>query len=259
MAHRITSFLYQDPGLSTSDGSGWTPRRVLKFVSNQIKVFRFYLIDVVPAIRARRQRPREDVISHLIASDYSGLEILTECLTYGTAGMVTTREFIAVTTWHMLTHPEYRQRFLAGDQEERYAMLHEFLRLEPVVQTLYRRALADLEVETPAGSVVIPAGSLVVLHVAAANIDESVVGSEPLAACPGRELADMRPKVPAYVLGFGDGNHRCPGAYVAIQETDIFLNRLLRLEGLRMVGEPEVGYNTTVEGYEVRGFTVSLA
>lgn len=29
-----------------------------------------------------------------------GPEILAECITYGAAGMVTTREFIAVVAWH---------------------------------------------------------------------------------------------------------------------------------------------------------------
>ncbi len=30
-----------------------------------------------------------------------------------------------------------------------------------------------------------------------------------------------------------DGAHRCPGAYIAIEETDIFLMRFLKLDDLR--------------------------
>lgn len=56
----------------------------------------FFLLDVRPAIAARRREPREDLISHLISRGYSDMNILTECITYGAAGMVTTREFI---TW----------------------------------------------------------------------------------------------------------------------------------------------------------------
>src|SRR5690349_6259876 len=51
----------------------------------------FYWFDVRPAIRARRAAPREDVISHLVAQGYSPAEILIECVTYGAAGMATTR------------------------------------------------------------------------------------------------------------------------------------------------------------------------
>ena len=51
----------------------------------------FYVCDVRPAIVARRRERDEDVISHLIDQDYTDPEILIECVTYGAAGMVTTR------------------------------------------------------------------------------------------------------------------------------------------------------------------------
>lgn len=59
-------------------------------------------------------------------------------------------------------------------------------------------------------------------------------------------------------MSFGDGHHRCPGAYVAIQETDVFLRRLLALEGLRIERKPSVSWNDLVAGYELRGFTVAV-
>ncbi|MGJ5182149.1 hypothetical protein ACQR16_35985 [Bradyrhizobium oligotrophicum] len=65
-------------------------------VRGQLLTLGFYLFDVRPAIRARRHQPREDVISHLLAEGYFNREILTECLTYGAAGMATTREFIVM-------------------------------------------------------------------------------------------------------------------------------------------------------------------
>ena len=93
--------------------------------------------------RGGERQAQEDVISHLLSQNYTDAEILTECITYAAAGMVTTREFISVAAWHFLERPELRDRYLATPEEERLEMLHETLRLEPVVGNLYRRATAD--------------------------------------------------------------------------------------------------------------------
>jgi cytochrome P450 len=52
-------------------------------------------------------------------------------------------------------------------------------------------------------------------------------------------------------MGFGFGPHRCPGAYIAIQESDIFLQRLLAIDGLELIGDPEVTYVDLIKGYEI--------
>jgi cytochrome P450 len=65
---------------------------------------------------------------------------------------------------------------------------------------------------------------LIEFHIYEANADERTVTESSHQACPGRNL---EAGVPELVLRFGDGNHRCPGAYVAIQETDMFLRKLL--------------------------------
>ena len=84
------------------------------------------------------RRPSADVISQLLQQDFSDLEILTEALTYAAAGMATTREFVTVAAWHLLDEPELRTRYLAAERAEREAILHEILRLEPVVGELRR-------------------------------------------------------------------------------------------------------------------------
>jgi cytochrome P450 len=53
-------------------------------------------------------------------------------------------------------------------------------------------------------------------------------------------------------MSFGDGNHRCPGATVALQETAIFLERLFRIPGLRLQEGPVLAWNTLTVGYELR-------
>src|SRR2546421_4656471 len=103
----------------------WHPRTLMGFVGNQRRIASFFLLDVKPAIQARRRNPREDVISHLLAQGYKDGEILTECVTYAAAGMVTTREFISVAAWHLLEQPALRARYLLAPEEERQAILQE--------------------------------------------------------------------------------------------------------------------------------------
>ncbi|MGW3571990.1 cytochrome P450, partial [Streptomyces sp. NPDC000941] len=57
-------------------------------------------------------------------------------------------------------------------------------------------------------------------------------------------------------LAFGDGPHKCPGAHIAILETDIFLSRLFALPGIRMAAPPGVGFKDEIAGYELRGCIV---
>lgn len=229
-------------------------RRTLEQSKGLWKMSDFYRVDVRPAIRARRKKPQEDVISHLLTQGYNDLEILVECLTYATAGMVTTREFIGVAAWHLLEKGELHREYLAADRDERHRLLHELLRLEPVASTLWRRAENDLSVEHDGTTHHIPAGSRMILDIRTANADPAAVGAEPLSVCPHRPL----PKgVQAQVMSFGDGAHRCPGAFLAIHESDVFLRRLLELP-LRLTGTPELTFNDMLMSYEIRGLNVEI-
>lgn len=233
-----------------------SPRALLGLLKTQTRVAHFFYVDVRPAIHARRRTPRQDVISHLLEQGYGEREILTECITYAAAGMVTTREFISIASWHLLEQPGLRARFLAAADEERLAILQEILRIEPIIGHLYRRATAPIELQSNGAPLTIPEGALIDLHVYAANADEGVVGEYPLALCPGRELHAER--VLPTVISFGDGHHRCPGAYIALQETDIFLRRLLALDSLRIERKPSVRWNDLVAGYELRDFVIAV-
>ncbi len=220
------------------------------FVAGQARMLRFYLLDVRPAIRARRNAPREDVISHLIGQGHSDAEILTECLTYGAAGMATTREFIVMAAWHLLEREDMRARFLGSDEVGQIGILEEILRLEPVVGALYRRTERELVLEDDDGPKRLPAGMLVAIDVRAANTDASAAGR-----CPVHLDADRRvvaTKADGTLMSFGDGVHRCPGAAVALQETAIFLDRLLRVPRLRLEQAPIASWNPLIAGYQLR-------
>jgi cytochrome P450 len=212
----------------------------------------FYYRDVRPTVRARRRERRDDLISYLIDEGCTDAEILGECVTFGAAGMITTREFITVAAWHLFSDDDLRAAYSAGDDQQRAGILHEILRLEPVVANLFRRTTADIAVP----GAVIPAGALVDVGVAAANVDPDVAGAQPDQVCPGRSLAGG---VRDAVLSFGDGPHRCPGEHIAIQETDIFLRKLFAVPGLRMVKAPEVGIRAEISSYELKNLRLSVA
>lgn len=249
MARRLNTFFTGDP--LTRDR---TLRGRLQAARRGSAVARFLWLDVKPAIRRRRRRPSEDVISQLLAEGFSDLDILTECLTYAAAGMVTTREFIVMAAWHLLEDPDLLARYRVGDRSARADLLAETLRLEPVVGHLLRRTETALTLETDDGEVTIPAGVLVDLDVRAANADTVTVGEEPYGLCPGRDLPSA---VPAAVMSFGDGHHRCPGGPLALMEAEVFLSALLDRDVVAD-GPPEVSWNAVSQGYDLRGFRVRL-
>jgi cytochrome P450 len=143
--------------------------------------------------------------------------------------------------WHLLENDPLRADFLAGDRDRRLAILEEILRLDPVVGTLYRKPEGA---ETP-----------LALDIRSANSDPQAVGACPFQLMPDRDRAE---RVPAAGLSFGDGEHRCPGAGVALAEAEIFLGRLLGIPGLRLARAPDVGWNPLVTGYELRGCNLTI-
>jgi cytochrome P450 len=250
MAERLNAFF--EP---TADRDASRFARYASFLRGWYCMLKFYLFDVRPAIRARKQQRREDVISHLVDQTYSDRDILTESITYGAAGMATTREFIVMAAWHLFDRDDLRERFLAADEAGQIAVLEEILRLEPVVGVLYRRAERDLTLDNDGRPERIAAGTLIAIDVRAVNVDPSAAG-----ACPHQLDADRRPargKIAASLMTFGDGPHRCPGEAVALQEAAIFLDRLLRVPGIRLEQAPRTTWNPLVGGYELRGATVA--
>lgn len=196
----------------------------------------FYFNDVRPTIRQRRQQPQEDIISHLIALGLTDRSIMMECMTYAAAGMVTTREFIVIAAWHMFDNPALRERFLAGTQTDQSAVLLEILRLEPIAAFLYRRKATS-------------ADDIFALCSHQVNTDAAVVGECPFALDPDRA---GKVKVRAEFLSFGDGVHHCPGWQVALHETRVFLDALLRVPGIHLHRAPDIGWSDMLQSYELR-------
>jgi cytochrome P450 len=218
------------------------------------RMLRFFFCDVMPAIRSRRIVERQDIISHLIDQGYSNREILIECITYGAAGVATTRELIVVAAWHLFDRMDLRMRFLDGDEVDRIAILEEVIRLEPVVGLLYRRAEQNLLLDNNGRAESISAGTLLAIDIRAVNVDRSAAGICPHRLDPDRRIEDHR--FSGSLMSFGDGPHRCPGAAVALLESAIFLDHLFRVPGIRLTQMPTMTSNPLIESYELRGAIV---
>lgn len=103
-------------------------------------------------------------------------------------------------------------------------------------------------------TVTVPTGEIIDVHLGATNTDPDAVGDRRLAICPDRPLGNAYPEG----LSFGDGAHKCPGAHVAMLETDIFLTKLFAQPGVRMETPPQVSFNDAIGGYRLRGLTVAV-
>jgi cytochrome P450 len=190
----------------------------------------FMIFDVNPARKARMVARQDDVISHLLDENYSNKAILIECLTYGSAGMMTTREFIVMVAWYLFEQPQLRERYLNSDEAGQLAILMEILRLGPDGKPL-------------------PSGGLYAIDIRAVNTDEALVGACPYAVDPDRAA---RQRENGRYMSFGDGGHNCPGWQIALHETRILLDRLFRIPGIRLQHNPDMSWNPGLQSYELR-------
>ena len=237
MGRRINAILDGNTGARLRGRLG----RAVALAMTAARTMLFFARDIRPAIKARLANPREDVLSFMVEQKYSTKALLIECLTYGAAGMVTTREFISMAAWHLLESESLRGRFLDGDEAVQTALLEEILRVEPVASMLHRRPAAG-------------SGEVCALNVRAANLDEAAAGRCPHHIDPDR---GSFAKAPGPVLSFGDGAHRCPGAQVALAETRLFIDRLLRLPGIRLASKPHLTWRHDLMSYEIRDAVVT--
>ena len=254
-------------GLTTSSPSAMSHRLRKKFTATNkakrpglrgrlgkiediARTLHFFRRDVVPAIRTRQGQDMDDVISFLVREGYSDQEILVECMTYATAGMITTREFIVMVAWQLLENEELRRQFLEGGEAVQFGILDEILRIDPVAAYIYRRAEDDMVAEDGRQ---VKAGELFRIDIRTANLDEAVAGECPFAIDPDRS---KRQRMPSNWLSFGDGPHRCPGAQVAMHETRVFIDALLRMPGIRLTRAPSLGWLEEINGYELHGAIV---
>ncbi|MFE9411646.1 cytochrome P450 [Streptomyces sp. NPDC006704] len=188
-----------------------------------------YMTDL---IKARRRVQDGSFLDELIAARDEG-EQLTEdelvslVVLLLVAGHETTTNFIGNAVLALLRHPALLDRVLGGP-DHIGTVLDELLRYDsPVGIATFRYSTRAITL----GETEIPAGVPVLISPGAANRDPARY-PDPGRLDPGRDSAGH--------LAFGHGIHRCPGAPLALAETEIALRALLtRHPGLRLAVAPE--------------------
>lgn len=187
---------------------------------------------IAPVVAARRSEPGTDVISQLVTGEFQGVrlsdeEVHSHVRLLFAVGATTTSDALSNLLWTLLHRPELLDR-VTRSPEARPAAVRELLRWEPPVPLLPRLARASGVI----GGVEIPASSIVLAGIAAANRDERHFDRPD-------EFDIDRPE--SDVLTFGFGVKYCPGTHMARQQLlaslDVILDRLPGLE----LAEGDVG------------------
>ena len=171
-----------------------------------------------PIIEERRAAPKDDIVSALAQAEEEGdrlteLEMLNMLRLLLIAGNETTTNLIGNGMLALLRHPDQLQR-LRDDPSLIPSAVDELLRFDSPVQTDFRRALEDCEVN----GFPLKKRDNVVLLLGAANRDPDVF-DEPNRLDVGRGDRSH--------LSFGRGIHHCIGAPLARLEGRVVLEILL--------------------------------
>jgi cytochrome P450 len=181
-------------------------------------------------IAQRRQAPRDDLLSALIAAEEAGdtlteEELLSICILLLVAGHETTVNLIGNGTLALLRHPD-QLALLRDDPSLTRGAVEEVLRYDPPVQFTGRIAKEEIEI---AGVTVRP-GQQTILLLAAANRDSEQFEDA--------QRFDITRKETQH-LAFSFGIHYCLGAPLARLEGEIALGTLVRrLCGLELLTDP---------------------
>ena len=197
---------------------------------------------VADMIDERRARPRDDLISDLIAvreadgDRLSADEMQSTLALLFLAGLDTSALTIGTGVATFLTHP-HQAAALRADPALATTTADEVIRWDSAAQVAHRRVLRD----TVVGGVLLPAGSTVSAVLGSANRDPERFAHP--------DVFDIARRGPSS-MGFGAGIHRCIGAALARLESAVFFPRALRrFPELALAGAP-VRRNTVA----IRGF-----
>ncbi|HEU4760617.1 MAG TPA: cytochrome P450 [Dehalococcoidia bacterium] len=192
-------------------------------------------------IGQRRQEPRDDLISGLIAAEEQGQvlsedEILATCILLLVAGNETTTNLIGGSVLTLLQHPQQLEQ-LRRDPALIQTAVEELLRFAGPVHATGRVVKEDMEI----GGQAIKEGQVAFCVLAAGNRDPAQF-ADPETVDIGRQ--------PNEHLAFGDGIHFCLGAPLARAEAQIAIGSLVeRFPKLRIAtAELEWGGTFIIRG-----------
>lgn len=170
-------------------------------------------------IADRREHPKNDLISGLVAAEVEGSKLNTGelyqmLILLLVAGNETTTNLIGNAVQEFMTHPDQLAKLMA-DRALLPTAIEEVLRFSSPVQATVRRATRDVEL----GGKSIAAGQYILPWLAAANRDPAIF--------PDPDTFDVT-RTPNRHLAFGMGVHFCLGAPLARLEAKVALDVFLR-------------------------------
>jgi cytochrome P450 len=194
-------------------------------------------------IAKRRQDPRDDILSALIAAEEEGdkldeIELISTSRLILVAGHETTVNLIGNAVLQMLRHPDALALFQSEPPAHARGVTEEVLRCDPPVQFNGRLCTESTEV----GGMRIEAGQFVLMLLGAANRDP--------AKFENPEVFDITRNDDRH-LAFGYGIHFCIGAPLARAEGQIALQRMAeRFTDWRLLEEPVYKEMITLRGLD---------
>ncbi|MEE3849457.1 cytochrome P450 [Gordonia sp. LSe1-13] len=213
-----------------------------------------YLDDLFAGyITARRQEPRDDVLGGLASATYPDgttppvIEVVRPATFLFAAGQETVTKLLSSALLVLCERPDLQEQ-LRADRKLVVPFIEEALRMESPTKVDFRLARRS----TTLGGVDIPAGSVIMLCLGAANRDPRKFDNP-------NEFRLDRTNVREHIT-FGRGIHTCAGAPLARVEGRVTINRLLdRMSDIRLdtgvhgpAGDRTVSYEPT---FLLRGLT----
>jgi cytochrome P450 len=218
---------------------------VQQAAQRKVAEFDAHLLDVIRERRSATDRPDDAMTALVDYRDEDGRPLSDEKILLHlskdliTGGIDTTTHMVGNLFFDLLSTPGAYERVRA-DRSLVPQAVEESLRRRPVVNVLFRKPPADVEI----AGVTVPGGTIVALGYAAANHDESLFPE------PERFDLDRGDEVRRH-LGFGWGPHLCVGAPLARLEGAHALGAVLdRIATMRL--KPGAQYQR-VETFMMRG------
>jgi cytochrome P450 len=173
-----------------------------------------YQLTIAAELERRRQEPRDDLLSMLLAAaadpgpgeePIGTAELVSLTRELMVAGNESTLRLLADIIWQLDSRPEEWDRVRA-DEARAHQIVEEAVRLASPSAAVFRRVVAD----TTLGGVPLPASSTLVVSLLSANRDESVFSD-------GDRFDPDRPRAQRHIA-FGQGIHACIGNILARME-----------------------------------------
>ncbi|MFL6140735.1 MAG: cytochrome P450 [Labedaea sp.] len=194
------------------------------------------------AVAWKRENPGDDLLTALIEAEDQGDvlnddELVAQIVLLLIGGHETTVNLLGNGTLALLRNPD-QLALLRSQPDLIENAVEELLRYDAPVQISKRITTEPY----PLRDKVIPAGSFVLNHVAAAGRDDLVFGAD------ADQLRLDRPDARNH-MSFGAGVHHCIGAVLARMEGRVAIGRLVeRFPRLRLTGEPSWNGRITLRG-----------